>query len=319
MSKVMTAQAKFERLIALIPRAARSGGARLDELAALFELSANQLLRDLQEVMTRADYHPAGSVDEFNVTVDQERISIWTTGEFRRPTRLSARESLALALGLRILAAESDADRREDLLSLARRLDAELAAAPADELTPHYGVEDPGSGSGIHAILQDAARDRRRCSIDYLKPGQVPPETRTISPYLLVHAEGTWYTLAYCAEREAVRVFRLDRICGVRLLEESFEVPAAFDPAAYLGSGRLFRAAEEREATVRYSPAIARWIAEREGIAPGPDGSIVLRHRVADPQWLIRHVLQYGKEAEVLEPAEFRHLVREALAPILPR
>lgn len=319
MSKATTAQAKFERLTTLIPRAARSGGARLDELAGLFELPANQLLRDLHEITTRSDYHPAGSVDEFNVTVDQERISIWTTGEFRRPTRLSARESLALALGLRILAAESDPERREDLVALARRLDAALAAAPAEELTPYYGVDDPGSGSGIHAVLQEAARERRCCSIDYLKPGQATPERREISPYLLVHAEGTWYTLAHCAERAAMRAFRLDRICGVRMLAEGFELPADFDPTEYLGAGRLFRAAEEREVTVRYSPAIARWIEEREGVAPGPDGSIVLRHRVADPQWLVRHVLQYGKEAEVLEPAEFRNLLREALALKLPR
>jgi len=318
MSKTMTAQEQFDRLTTLIPRAARSGSARLDELAREFGISANQLMRDVQELVTRTHYHPAGSVEGIYVGQEQDRVSIWTTGEFHRPRRLSTREALALALGLRILASESDPARREELEALARKLDKELAAAPAEELTPHYGVEDHGGRTGIIAILQEAARERRRCRIEYLKPGLTAPEVRVISPYLLVYAEGNWYTLAHCGERGAVRVFRADRICGIQTLEERFEVPADFDPAEYVGGGRIFRAERDEEVIVRYSPAIARWIVEREGVQPEPDGSVVLRHRVADPRWLVRHVLQYGAEAEVLGPPRYRELIRSSLASILP-
>lgn len=318
MSKTTTAQAKFERLTTLIPRAAKSGGAKLDELTELFEIPANQLLRDLQEVITRPDYHPAGSVEDLYVTLDQDHVSIWTTGEFRRPPRLSTREALALTLGLRILAAESGPEKREELEELARRLDGELAAAPAEEFAPHYGVGYPDVGSGILGVLRDAARERCCCRIVYIKPGEASAEERLISPYRLVYAEGSWYTLAHCAERDAIRVFRTDRITEVEILDERFEVPPDFDPEEYVSGSRLFRAEREEEVAVRYSPAIARWIAEREGVDPEPDGSIVIRHRVADPRWLVRHVLQYGTEAEVLEPPEYRELIRETLALILP-
>lgn len=318
MSKTATAQDQFERLTSLIPRAARPGGVRLDELAQHFGIPASQLSRDLHELMTRAYYHPAGTVDQFNVTQDSDRISVWTSGEFRRPPRLSTREALALTLGLRILAAESDPARREELDTLARRLDQALAAAPAEELNLHYGVEDKGGWTGIVATLQEAARERRCCEIEYLKLGLPEPERRVISPYHLVYAEGQWYALAYCNERRAVRVFRADRICGIRPLDESFVIPADFDPSEYVEGGRIFRTDRAEVVTVRYSPAIARWIVEREGVTPEEDGSVVLRHRVADPRWLVRHVLQYGADAEVLDPPRYRELVRSALASILP-
>ena len=33
-------------------------------------------------------------------------------------------------------------------------------------------------------------------------------------------------------------------------------------------------------------------------------------HHVADPQWILAHVLQYGPDAEIVEPEELRELVR---------
>jgi proteasome accessory factor B len=77
----------------------------------------------------------------------------------------------------------------------------------------------------------------------------------------------------------------------------------------------VFQAGEEVEAVVRYSRSIARWISEREEVEENPDGSVVVRHRVADPRWIVRHVLSYGPEAEIVEPAEMRDLVRETVAP----
>lgn len=318
MSKNATAPAQFERITYLLPRAARDGGARLDELAELLQVSPDQLIRDLHEVTTRADYHPAGSVDEFNISIDRHHISVWTTGEFRRPTRLSAREALALGLGLRILAAESAAARREELHELAHRLDRALAATPTAELTPHYGIEEGAGGAdGVLAHLREAARGRQRCKIEYLKPGAVTSKERVICPYVLIYAEGSWYILGYCLKREAIRSFRLDRIISVQLVEGSFEVPPEFDPHDYLADGRLYRAEDEIEVTIRYSSAIARWIRERERVTPEADGSVVLRHRVADPQWVIGHVLQYGREAEVLGPPEIRRLVSVTLQRML--
>jgi len=57
---------------------------------------------------------------------------------------------------------------------------------------------------------------------------------------------------------------------------------------------------------VRYSARVARWIAERDGVELDADGSLTMEHPLADVQWGVRHVLQYGPDAEVLEPADVR-------------
>jgi predicted DNA-binding transcriptional regulator YafY len=54
-------------------------------------------------------------------------------------------------------------------------------------------------------------------------------------------------------------------------------------------------------------------VAEREGVRPAEDGSLTLEHPVADESWAVRHVLQYGPDAEVLAPDSIRTLLRERL------
>jgi len=47
------------------------------------------------------------------------------------------------------------------------------------------------------------------------------------------------------------------------------------------------------------------------------DGSYVVEHPLADVDWALRHVLQYGSEAEILEPATVRRAVRDRLRSML--
>ena len=73
-----------------------------------------------------------------------------------------------------------------------------------------------------------------------------------------------------------------------------------------LREGRAFQAPNPGTLRVRYSPRIARWIAEREGKQLEQDGSLTMEHPVADTDWAVRHLLQYGPEVDVLEPEEIR-------------
>ena len=65
------------------------------------------------------------------------------------------------------------------------------------------------------------------------------------------------------------------------------------------------------DAVRRYA---ARWLRERypNGQEMG-DGTYVVTFTVADPAWFVREVLQYGAEAEVLEPEGLREAVRGAI------
>jgi predicted DNA-binding transcriptional regulator YafY len=71
--------------------------------------------------------------------------------------------------------------------------------------------------------------------------------------------------------------------------------------------------------TVRYSRRVARWIAEREGRELAPDGSLIVEHPLADAESGVRHVLQYGPEAEVIEPQSLREEIVRRLGGLAGR
>jgi proteasome accessory factor C len=112
---------------------------------------------------------------------------------------------------------------------------------------------------------------------------------------------------------DGIRIFRLDRVEQVDLLDARFESPRGFSVDAIVREGKAFQAAEPGTLRLRYSPRIARWVAEREGKALAEDGSLTLEHPLADLDWAVRHVLQYGPEVTVLEPDGVRQAVLRRL------
>ncbi len=315
MAERATACERLERILHILPAAAREGGASLPELAASLNVEIDDIVSDLTEVTNRSFYLGPGLGDELQIHIESDRVQVWTTGEFHRPVSLSARECLCLALGLRASGLESEAtgDTTEPRAApLLKRLEAHLATTPASEMAEAVEVSDlEPDERGIRDTLFAATREHRVCAIEYLKPDESAPVARRVCPYLMAHAEGLWYAISFCKMSEGVRSFRVDRVLSAVLEDETFEVPDNFDAEEYVQGGRVFRADQELEVPVRYSPKIARWIAERGEGEAQPDGGYLVVHRVADPHWLVRHVLQYGAEAEVVGPEEVRGMVRE--------
>ncbi|MBA2670631.1 MAG: WYL domain-containing protein, partial [Gemmatimonadetes bacterium] len=235
MAERETASDQLSRILHLLALASREDGASVNELSDAMDSSPEQVLRDLQEVYTRAYYHPAGSGEDAQILIEADRVHVWTKGDFRRPARLSPGEALALGLGLRVLAAEADEERRARILELAERLEWRLAGrSPAEHLAgiavePHRQEE-----AEIRVAVQQATREGRRCRIGYLKPGAAGPDNREMDPYVVVAASGWWYVLGRCCRDGAVKAFRLDRIVEVEPGETAFEIPGDFDPGEHL-------------------------------------------------------------------------------------
>ena len=324
------ALAQLQRILYMVPVAAGDNGVELADLASRMAISEQQVVRDITEVLTRAYYHPAGSGSALQVELKAGHVRIWSSGLFKRPLALTAREALALAVGLRMFAEagagaggagdgsgpETEGLGREngqELGALSDRLVNELSSDESEEhLRANVGPSSDHEGASLYSRLTDAARDLHRCRIAYLSSGSERPRHRIIHPYVLVHGEDGTYVIGHCESSHDVRVFRQDRLVECEVLEDSFEVPETFDADEYIKDGKVYKASTERVARIRYSSAVARWIAERSGGTCDPDGSIVMDHPVADPDWLVCHVLQYGGEAEVLEPADLRARVRAA-------
>lgn len=322
---------QLQRILYVLPAAAREGGASLGELADRLGVSAERVVRDLQEVTSRSYYQRPGQAERLQIAIDGGRVSVWTAGEFSRPVKLSPREALALELALRAHAAAGSAGTGDgdgvgpggeagsgavgDRLALARRLEAELAVAPGEELARRLALEEQAADAREAAILGAlfrAARERRCCRLRYLSSGAEEPSRRTVEPYLMAHADGRWYAVSWCRKAEEVRFFRADRVLEAEPLEESFEVPEDFDPSDFLDGGHLYRARDDVEVTVRYGRRVARWVRERGPVEERDDGAVAVTYSVSDPAWIVRHVLRFGPHAEVVGPPAVRRRVARA-------
>lgn len=306
-----TAERQLARLLQILPRAAREGGVEISALCELLGEERERVLADVAVLAERAFYLPAGTGDDFQVAIDGERVEIWTKGEFQRPVRLTPVETLCVALGLRGLG--PDAQRE----ALVQRLESRLSLADTESLRRRFEAADLAPDpEGIREVLAEALRVRTPCRFGYLKPGRESPEIRRLEIWTLVHAEGHWYAVGRDVDADAPRAFRLDRVLAVEPHGDPYEIPADVDPGDFVEGARLFFRADPEAtptlAVVRYSAAVTPWIRERWQGAVADDGRFQVEHAIADPGWVVRHVLQYGADAELIEPRELRDAVRAA-------
>lgn len=313
----ITASDQLRRILHLIPHVADDKEHRLVDLAERAGVSPAELIADLTAISERYDT-PGGFVEGLSIFVEDDAVSVHAN-HFLRPMRLTMPELCALELGLVMLRRERTPVEQAPIERAIARLREAISHLPSNER--HEGVryaELAFAGSAEHlATLREAHRNRRKAVISYRSGNASESADRTICPDAIVFAEQMWYVVATCSDTVA-RFFRLDRIEAVRILDEHFEVDTKAVSEVMM-QGRAFASDTERQMTVRYSARIARWVAEREGKELDADGSLTLRLPVADDAWAVRHVLQYGPEAEILEPVELRRMLVERMKSMVRR
>ncbi len=311
-----TAAAQLSRILHLIPRLADGEAHDLAEVAGEVGADRRVVLRDIQSLSERFEA-PGGFVEGLQIYLDADgKVSV-LPNHFLRPMRLTRGELCALELGLAMLRAERPAEEHAAIEGARERLGEAISRLPDNDLGDHRVAELAAAGS-LERLrdLREAHRSGHKVRLTYRKGGEERASHRVICPYAIVFTSGMWYAVAHCESSDGVRFFRLDRVDDVELLEARYTRPRAFSVDDVMPDGKAFRAEDARTLRLRYSPAIARWIAEREGKTVAEDGSLVIEHPLADTDWAVRHVLQYGPDVTVLEPTEVREAVRRRLEVI---
>lgn len=304
---------QLRRILAVIPHLADGEEHSLDEVAARVGVDRAQLLADLTSVSERFDT-PGGWVDGVAIAVDTEQVSV-TTNHFLRPMRLTMPELCALELGLGLLQRERAPEELGAIERAMERLRKVITRLPSNER--HAGLRAAelagAADDALLATVRGAVRDRRKVRLRYRSGSRSESADRVVRPYALLFSSGVWYVVAHCEASDGERFFRMDRVEDAERLADAFEVPGDFSLARVAADGKPFRSDSAATMTVRYSPRVARWIAEREGGEPGADGSLTREYPLADLGWAVRHVLQYGPDAEVLAPESLREEIARRL------
>ena len=179
--------------------------------------------------------------------------------------------------------------------------------------------------ASVFETVAAATLRRRRLRMRYGARSSGQTTERTVSPQRLVFYRDNWYLDAYCHMREDLRKFALDAIQHADLLDDKAKSVDLRTVERQLDSGYgVFGGANVQWATLRFTPARARWVAherwhpEQRGRLE-PDGAYVLEIPFADPRELVMDVLKYGAEVEVLGPPALVQAVNDEIGRMAAR
>lgn len=166
---------------------------------------------------------------------------------------------------------------------------------------------------------------RQQMTIIYWKWASDTQETRRISPQRLVYYRDNWYLDAWCHLRQALRTFLVDAIRAVTdKAEPAFELePDIINKHVTSGYG-IFSGQADNVATLKFASTIAKRVS-RENWHPDQkcawtqQDEYLLTIPYSDDRELLRDILRYGCDVEVIAPAELRSKVRQALEQTLKK
>ncbi len=177
------------------------------------------------------------------------------------------------------------------------------------------GARDYSRASAYLQELQRALLHQYRIRLGYAKKGKGEADLYQVDPYTLVFHKGGIYLLGKAHNRGAMRLFALERICGVEVTRQRFEIPDGYQPEEHFSSAFGLVSDTPLKVRVRFSPEVAHAIRERiwmagQKISSDSEGRVTIEFEAAGQMELVSWILSYGMHAEVLEPPELRKEVK---------
>lgn len=175
------------------------------------------------------------------------------------------------------------------------------------------------------AAIAEALIQRHVLQITYHARSDEKRSERMIDPQRLVHYRDTWYLDAWCRLRRDLRTFSVDRIEQCDIVEEpATNIPTGRLDAHYASAYGIFAGEPVDTAVLCFTPKGARWSAAVEWHPAQKEqwletGEYKLRVPYRHAEELIRDVLAYGPDAEVLAPDALRNRLEEELHEALAR
>lgn len=297
---------KADRLVSIIMALLERKRISARELAQQFEVSVRTIYRDIEAISmagipVRAVPGTGGGFEIMEAyKVDQ--------------TVFSAADLSAILTGLSGLSDMLQSEAPANALAKVRRLipagsEAEIACRTHQiriDLRPWMG------GGHIQPRLELVKAALETCRLlSFTYTDQHRNQTvRTVEPCQLVLKGSHWYVQCYCHVRNDYRLFRLSRMSGLRMEDETF-VPRAYPPPV-LDAAELL-AAKQTRIRLRVRKAAADRVLDfcgPEDISPESSAYVLVDFPFVENDFYYGILLSFGDACVCLEPTHVREELR---------
>jgi Predicted transcriptional regulator len=296
---------KIDRLIGILSILLQRETVTAPELAEQFEVSRRTINRDIEDLcragiplVTRQGVNGGISIME-NYRLER---TLLTNGEMRD-----------ILAGLRSLDSVNGTNRYGQLME-------KLSAGASDFMTGDQSVLIDLSAwykdSLVPKIelIREGIDRARRCEFLYFSPrGE---SRRRIEPYYLIFRWSSWYVWGWCEEKEDFRLFKLNRMDGLRLSPDDFERRNV--PFPDLGEEKIFPGGIRVKAL--FDPSCKWRLVEDFGAGcfeVQEDGRLLFHADYTNREELLIWLLTFRDKVELLEPENVREELKGTLRKVL--
>ncbi|GGG64291.1 helix-turn-helix transcriptional regulator [Paenibacillus radicis (ex Gao et al. 2016)] len=299
---------KLERLISMIYMLLNNEVISASALADKYEVSQRTIYRDIEAISAAGI--PVVSYQGVNGgygIIDSYKMD---------KSLLNAYDAETL---ITVLSGLSTVFEDEQAMDTVRK----LQTIQRDNANPVLNLE-----MGGHPLYNQLLRDLREAitrrtviQFDYIS-WKNERTKRSVEPASLKFRRQAWYLYGFCRERNNFREFKLSRISDMKVLAEHFQRRVELPPVERDPYQRN-EGAESVDVLLRFtkrSLALALDHFNNQERTYHEDGSMTIKLQLRDAdntKWLIRVLLSFGEDAEIIEPASLRQELKMTLGKMM--
>lgn len=307
-----------ERLLNLVYMIQKSPGIQAKELARIFGRTTRTIQRDILSLrkMGFSIISSTGAAGGF-----ASRGSYYL-----KPLVFSGAEALAVFVASRVLLEQNGFPYANDLKSALEKISQVICEKDEQffqSLEPRTSIvvnqiKDYYPWGEIFSQINQAILDQVMVEIKYDSYSSHTVSARRVDPYHMLFREGCWYLIGFCHLREEIRIFRIDRIKSLEILDKKFQIDKEFCLEEYFKNSWKLGKGDPITVKVRFNPPVSRLIRENiwhptQKIEELEGDSLIFTVCVEGTWEIKKWILSWGASAICLEPEELREEIKQEI------
>ncbi len=307
----MSKRLSYERYLWFHRKLKRKSYPKIKELMEKFEISRRQAAREIENMRLY-----------FNAPVEYcstEKGYYYSDDSFEFPSAMATEEEIiSLIIAKRLSVAIPDQNRKQQIQSFFDNLSAyldldvvELEKKISLKNLRYYRVDQ-----GIFDTVLQGLKREYKLKITYRSAFTKEVSKRVIHPLHLILYSGNWHIIGYCEMRKGIRDFALSRIRAIDVLDEPIteDLKRLAIKEDIDGAYGIFFEGTKKKVVLKFNEKVSDYVREQvwfpmQTVQEAEDGGLELTFYVTDFREIVREVLSFGADVEVVEPTELRDII----------